>query len=357
MYRLYPRKAQAAAMRRTLDECRWLYNHLLEQRKTAWEERQESLGLYDQQKTLPPLKAERPALDTVNAQVLQNVAVRIDLAMKAFFRRLRAGEHPGYPRFRGAGRYNSFTFPQALSSCQLRGNMLSLSKIGTVRVVLHRPLEGVPKTCTIRRSSTGKWYAVFSCAIPDAPLPTSPGQIGVDVGIAIFATDEQALAKVRRRLSIERKGTPERRKRRKPVSRVHERIAFRRHNFARQEARRIVNRNGMIAVENLMVSRRGRETHLAKGIHDAAWGLFLRCLAEKAASAARQYIAVNPAYTSQDCSSRGDRQVMPLGKRVYQCASCGLVIDRDLNAALNILAGGLHSLGVSPRSSRLQTGE
>src|SRR5438876_9353822 len=110
-YRLYPTAAQEAKMRATLDECRWLYNHLLEQRKTAWEERQASLGLYDQHATLPALKGERPALALVHSQVRQNVAARIDLAFKAFFRRVKAGEDPGYPRFRGRDRYDSFCYP------------------------------------------------------------------------------------------------------------------------------------------------------------------------------------------------------------------------------------------------------
>lgn len=367
-YRLYPTKVQASAMQRTLDECRWLYNHLLEQRKAAWKERRESIGLYDQQKTIPPLKAERPSLGTVNAQVLQNVAVRLDLAMQAFFRRVKAGERPGFPRFRGAGRYDSFIFPQAPSGCKLTGNMLYLSKIGSVRVVLHRPLEGKPKTCGIRRSPTGKWYATFSCEGADAPLPPSPQHVGIDVGLATFATtsdgekvenprffraDERALAKVQRRLSKEEKGTPARRKRRKPVARVHERIAFRRHNFVHQTARRIVNQYGFIAVEDLLIARMGQHPTLAKSIHDASWGMFARVLSEKAASAARTYVAVNPAYTSQDCSSCGARQVMPLSERVYCCPSCGIEIDRDLNAALNILAVGLHGVGLAQGSLRL----
>ena len=206
-------------MRRTLNECRWLYNHLLEQRRMAWDERRVLLSLYVQQVTLPPLKVERPSLDIVNAQVLQNVAVRLDLAMKAFFRRVKAGEAPGYPRFRGQGRYDSFTFPQAPSGCKLTGDVLHLSKIGAVRVVLHRPLEGTPKTCTIRRSPTGKWYTSFSCEVDPSPLPTSLEPVGIDVGMMSFATlstgesvanpcffqaDEAALAKVQ----MEQLGSP-----------------------------------------------------------------------------------------------------------------------------------------------------
>ena len=119
-YRLYPNNQQTRLLEQQLEECRWLYNHLLEERKTAWEQRQESVRLYDQQATLPALKAERTTLAGVQSQVLQNVAVRIDLAFQAFFRRCKAGEEePGYPRFRGKGRYDSITFPQVPVGCRL----------------------------------------------------------------------------------------------------------------------------------------------------------------------------------------------------------------------------------------------
>src|SRR5262249_19593516 len=151
-----------------LEERRWLYNHLLAERRDAWDQRQESLRYCDQAMTLPLLKATRSQLAQVNAQALQNVAVRIDLAVKEFFRRLRAGDAPGYPRFRGKGRYDSITYPQAPSGCKLDadGKRLRLHGVGPVKIILHRPLEGTPKTATVRRSSTGKWYVCFSCECP-----------------------------------------------------------------------------------------------------------------------------------------------------------------------------------------------
>jgi putative transposase len=159
-YRLYPTNEQRRLLEQQLEECRWLYNRLLAERKAAWEQRQDSVRLYDQQALLPALKAERPTLADVQSQVLQNVAVRIDLAFKAFFRRVQAGETPGYPRFRGAGRYDSFTFPQVPVGCHLDADAkrLRIMHVGLVKVVLHRPLEGTAKTATIRRSRTGKWY-------------------------------------------------------------------------------------------------------------------------------------------------------------------------------------------------------
>jgi putative transposase len=119
LYRLDPTKQQQRLLDQQWEECRWLYNHLLAERRAAWEYRQESLRLYDQQATLLALKVARPALVEVQSQVLQHVAVRIDLAFQAFFRRVRSGEKPGYPRFRGKGCYASITFPQVPVGCKL----------------------------------------------------------------------------------------------------------------------------------------------------------------------------------------------------------------------------------------------
>ncbi len=264
-YRLYPTKKQASQLNETLDECRWLYNHLLETRKTAYEERGERWTCYGQINTFPLLKTERPSLCTVHSQVLQNVAVRIDLAMQAFFRRIKAGETPGYPRFRGHDRYDSFTFPQSGFSLT-HDTRVTLSKIGSVKMVYHRPVKGSIKTCTIHRASTGKWYVSFSVECEPERLPSLATPVGIDVGLTTFATlstseeianprffrdEEKALAKVQRKHSKLTKGTPERRKHRKVVARVHERVGFRRDNFTHQESRQIVNRFGVICCRGL----------------------------------------------------------------------------------------------------------
>jgi putative transposase len=371
-YRLTPTRTQATQLDGQLDECRWLYNHLLAERKTAWEDRQESLTYHRQAVTLPALKAERPALSTVHSQVLQNVAVRIDLAFKAFFRRCKAGEDPGYPRFRGRGRYDSMTFPQYGNGCQLANGVLTLSKVGALRVVQHRPLEGTPKTCTIRRTATGKWYVTIACEVEAQPLPETGEHVGIDVGLTSFytlstgeqtpcpkflRTDEKDLKRTQRTLSAATKGTPERAKRRTIVARVHERIAHRRSNFAHQESRKVVNRFAIIAVEDLSVNQMVHNHCLAKSIQDAAWSQFSACLAYKAAYAGRQYVAVNPAYTSQDCSQCGHRERKSLSQRLHQCPCCGLILDRDHNAALNIKRLGLQSLGLSLEAPAFMSGE
>src|SRR2546421_514397 len=361
-YRLYPTKKQLHTLNETLEECRWLYNHLLANRKDAYAQRGESLTCYGQIDTFPMLKQERASLKNVHSQVLQNVAVRVDLAFKAFYRRVREqARDPGYPRFKGYGRYDSFTFPQ--SGFRLtHDHQVTLSKIGSVKMVYHRPLKGKIKTCTIHRSSTGKWYVCFSCECEPERLESLDTQVGIDVGLKTFATlsngeeianprffrtEEKALAKVQRAHSKLTRGTPERRKHRKVVARVHERIAFRRDNFTHQQSRQIVDRFDVICVEDLHVNRMTHNHCLAKSIQDAAWSGFLDKLFAKAEEAGRTAIKINPAYTSQDCSRCHHRQKMPLSERVYHCPCCLLAIDRDLNAALNICGLGLQALGLS----------
>lgn len=358
-YRVYPSRKQKHALEASLDACRWLYNHFLEQRKTAWEERQESLNRFGQIKTLPELKVKHPFLQDVNAQVLQNVGVRIDLAFRAFFLRIKQGNKPGYPRFRGKFRYDSFTFPQA-GAFGLMDNYIRLSKIGCVSIRKHRPIEGKIKTCTVRRTQTGKWFVTLVCDIEHVPAqqPVKP-ITALDMGVTNFATfpdgqtisnprffrkEEKALAKAQRKLSKQVKGSPERLKARKVVARVHERIANKRHNFAHQESRKLVNSFNTIVIEDLKINDMRKFRSLNKSITDAAWRMFLNALEYKAEDAGKQVVKVNPAYTSQTCSRCGHRQKLKLSERVYHCASCGLNMGRDHNAAINILTLGTQSL-------------
>jgi putative transposase len=189
--------------------------------------------------------------------------------------------------------------------------------------------------------------------------------VGIDMGLESFATlstdekidnprffrtDEKALAKVQRKLSKMEKGTTERRKVKKVVSRIHERIANRRHNFIHQEARRIINRFGIIAVEALNMRGMLANHCLAKSIADASWGQFIDILSAKAEEAGREFITVNPNGTSQICSRCHSVVPKDLSVRIHSCPVCGLALDRDLNASYNILALGLQSLGKIPRS-------
>jgi len=359
-YRIYPTKKQTRLLNETLEECRWLYNHLLEQRRDAYEHEGKILSCFGQQKTYATLKEQRPSLNIVHSQVLQNVAIRIDLVFKAFIRRCKHGEKPGFPRFKGPGRYDSITYPQVPNGCQIKDDKLFLSKIGHVKIELHRPLRGTPKACTISCSSTGKWYACFLTEYESEHLPDNPERVGIDVGLKTFATlsneeeidnprffhtEEKVLAKAQRRLSKVEKDTRQHRKKRKVVARVHERTRWRRQNFTHQRSRSIVNRFGVICVEDLHANRIVHNYCLTKSIADVAWSAFFDQLAAKAAEAGRRLIRVNPAYISQTCSKCGHRQKKPPSEPILACPCCHLHIDYDLNTALNILALGLQSLG------------
>lgn len=367
-YRIYPTTAQETTLNKMLEECRWLYNKVLETRKNSYEQEGKSLGLYDTQNMIPGWKAERPSLKRVHSLVLQNVNIRVDLAFQAFFRRVKAGEEPGYPRFKGYGRYDSMCYPQYGNGVKLTGNQLNLSKLGSVKVKLHRELCGTPKTVCIRRSSTGKWFACFSCECEPQRLTDEPKRIGVDVGTATFATlsdgekvknprffkkDANELAKAQRRLEKVAKGTPKRIKCKKVVSRIHERIANKRSDFAHKLSRQWVNTYGVIVLEDLNIVGMMEEhtivfgNKLNKSIADVAWNQLAQFIAYKAADAGRLCLQVDPRNTSKMCSRCKSIVPKTLADRVHSCPHCGLVLDRDHNAAINILALGLQRINAT----------
>lgn len=380
-YRLFVSKKQANILDKQLEECRWVYNQTLALRRDAWTDEHRSISLYDTNKLLTQFKASRPSLYTVNAQVLQNVQERVDLAFQAFFRRVKSGEQEvGYPRFKGYLRYDSLTFKQPAASCEIKQGKLKVSKVGNIKLVLHRPIPGTIKTVTLTRSATGKWYACFSVEVEPKRLPPHPKQEGIDVGLKTFATlsdgveienprffrvEEKALAKANRKLAKTPKpargerATKERCRARKVVARVHERTQWRRSNFTHQASRKIVNGYGLIAVEDLNVNRMVHNHCLAKSIADAAWSSFFNQLSSKAAEAGRQFIKVNPAYTSQTCSDCGHRASvkLTLSDRIFDCECCNLHIDRDLNAALNIKSLGLQAVSLPQDAPAFRRGE
>ena len=373
-YRIYPTTAQETQLNQQLELCRWVYNKTLETRKNAYEQDGVSLSYYDTKKMLPPWKEEMPSLKRVHSMVLQDVTMRVDLAFQAFFRRVKAGEDPGYPRFKSYGRYDSMTFPQYGNGVKLIGNQLNLSKLGSIKVKLHRELCGTPKTVCIRRTSTGKWFATFACECEKILLPEEPKYIGIDVGTATFATlsdgkkvknprffkrDAKELAKAQRRLEKVAKGTPKRIKRKKVVARIHERIANKRTDFAHKLSREWVNTYGVIVLEDLNIIGMMEEhtivfgNKLNKSIADVAWHQLAQFTAYKAEDAGRLCLQVDPRNTSKMCSRCRALVPKTLADRVHHCPHCGLVLDRDHNAAINILALGLQRMGSIPRSPRL----
>ena len=354
-------------MQQSLDACRWTYNKVLETRKEAWEKHQESVSRYDTVKMLPGWKKEHSFLNNAHSQVLQEVCIRVDLAFCAFFRRVQNGEKPGYPRFRGYHRYDSFTYPQ--SGFELLDNgRLRLSKIGDIKIRLHRPLEGECKTLTIRRDSLGNWYACFSCIVERKPLPLTDIVAGIDLGLTTFAVlsngdeikrqrwmkrDAKDIARLQRKKERFPKGSPERRKVIRALQHAYQRAANRRRDFAHKEARKLVNKYQFVAFENLDIQdmQQNGWKSVNQGIADVAWNQFVQFTIYKAEEAGRSVALVDPRGTTQECSGCGEVVSKDLTVRKHDCPHCGLKLGRDHNAALNILRRGLASLGQSPGSS------
>lgn len=372
-YRMYPTKKQETTLTSWLKLLCETYNAALQERRDAYRMAGKSIGFSHQCAALSACRKVRPDLAEVPSQVLQDAVKRMDLAFDGFFRRCLAGEKPGYPRYKSCFRYDSMTFKQYGNSFSLaaspkrnRGTLI-LAKLGHIKMVMHRPLQGTPKTAIVKRTPTGKWFVSICCEdAPEPTLPESEKEVGIDVGLKTFAylsdgttieyprffrQEEKNLAKAQRKRDKAPKKSKERKKLHKRVARVHERTKNRRKNFAHQESRKIVNTTGLIAVEALVVRNMIKNPKLSKSIADAAWSQFFELLVSKAEEAGRTVVKVNPAYTSQRCSCCGQVQQMPLSVRIYECPNCGLLIDRDHNGSKNILEDGLNAVG---RHSRVQ---
>jgi putative transposase len=366
-YRLYPTKQQVTTLNKTLDLCRWVYNETLALRKNAWESEQKRISYYDSKRMIPVWKKDRPELKEVHAHVLQDVTMRVDLAFQAFFRRVKAGEKAGYPRFKGKGWYDSITYTE--SGFKLGDCNLWLSKIGDIKIKLHRPIEGNIKRLTVRRSATQKWFvSILTDYDFYNPLEHSDKAVGIDVGILSFAAlsngtyienprfyvkEEKNLAKVQRKHSKAEKGTPERNKALKALCRVHERISNKREDFAQKLSNALINNYGTICFEDLTITNMVHNHNLAKHILDAAWSKLVTYTSYKAENAGRKVLLVNPKNTSKMCSDCGMLVEKDLSERVHNCPYCGVSINRDLNAAKNILRLGLQSVRKIDRCPRL----
>ncbi len=360
-YRLYPTKAQSARLEATLEICRRWYNTCLEERRNAYQERGESVSVYAQLAKVKDLKRDNPYAADIHSHVLQIVAQDLNKAFKAFFRRMKAGETPGYPRFKGRDRFDSFGFKEYGNGFKIDGRKLKLSGIGRISVRWHRPIDGKIKTARIVRKA-GKWYACFSCEVEPQSLPATGKEVGIDVGVqSLIATsdgekvenprwyreEQRKLRVLQRRVSRRKKGGSNRRKAVIALQRQHEHIQNRRKDCLNKLAHRLVTQYDRIALEDLQIRNMTQNRHLSKSILDAGWNYLARRLVHKAAEAGRTVSFVAPAYTSKTCSACGSVFAdLTLADRWVNCA-CGLSLDRDENAALNILRLGQNLWGVT----------
>ncbi len=387
-YRLYPTRKQADVLQFTLDRNRELYNAALEERREAWRMCKASVTYEMQSAQLPAIKEDRPEYNEVYAQVLQDTLKRVDKAFKNFFRRVKKGEKAGYPRFQGYHRYDSFTYPQVerlkgKALVRIEDGRVILPKIGHVKVKQHRPIEGKVKTATIKREGD-LWYIVFACEIEaQTKLPYTDLPIGIDMGLKHFMTDSNGdvvdnprffrkshgrLKSKQQRLAKKKRGSNRRRRAVKLQASAHKKVANQRRDFHHKQGRRLVDTFETIVFEDLsmhhMVKRpkakqdeNGKYLHngaagksgLNKSILDAGWGSFIDKVLHKAEWAGVTVMQVDPKKTSQMCSACGkEGEHKDLSVRTHVCIHCGVVLDRDHNAARNILDRGL---GRSPRET------
>ena len=354
-YRIYPTFRQSKILLTWLETLRNLYNQGLSWRKEVYNKTGDTVNWVTQANALPELKQASPFWSSVHSDVLQDTLRRLDKAYQAFFRRVKAGEAPGFPRFKGAGRYRSMTFSHLsknlIRNIRKRIARIVVPKIGHVTIRYHRPLpDGKIKHLTIQRKASG-WYANIAVEIPDVLEVEVKTTIGIDVGIESFLTtsdgdkvhnpqyfrkSEKQLTKAQRVLSRREKGSVRYGKQRLHIAKAHEHIVNQRRDFHYKTAHWLFAQCEEVAVEELKISNMVKNHHLAKSISDAAWGNFRLILQSKAANAGKQLTKVAPKYTSQKCSRCDSIVPKSLSVRVHDCLDCGLVLDRDHNAAINI---------------------
>lgn len=379
-YRLYPNKAQQQALGEMSDAYRHLYNAALQERRDAWRKCRVSVNYYDQASQLKEIRQSGDELSRFSYSTAQQVLRRLSKAFDAMFARIKRGEKAGFPRFKSARRFTSVPFRFG-DGATLKEGRLSITGVGRIKVKWHRdiPADAAIKTVTVKRDN-GKWYACFALDLPDVEPPVHDGPtVGVDLGLSALATlstgekveppryYRKAQAKLRRqqrRVSRRKKFSRGWRKAQRLVAKTHTHIANQRKDLAHKLSRRLVTEFSLIAVEDLNILGLAK-SNLSKSVLDAGWAQLLQFTTYKAESAGSRVVAVDPRGTSQFCSRCGCRVQKNLSVRVHRCPECGLVLDRDENAALNILYRALNAVGptagaltqvvapsVAPRSPR-----
>ncbi len=366
-FRLYPSADQERKLNDQIELCRELYNSFLLERRYAYRGNKKSLTYNHQQNEIPELKSTFEEYSGIHSQVLQDVARRADRAYQNFYRRIREKKHgvkkkAGFPRLKGKGQYNSLTYPQS-GFHLLENGHLKLSKIGELRMFQHRDIVGEIKTLNISHDGTGEWYASFSVKHDNISLhPEHTGNtIGIDAGLLHLVTmsdgtmidpphflmkSGKRITKAQRNLSRKQIGSSNRKKAKITLSKQHKKVKDQREDFAHKLSNQIVQNNDLIVFENLNIRSMVKNHHLAKSIADASWNTLIQYTTYKAESAGREVVLVDPGNTSRTCSNCGyKKESLGLSERTFLCESCGLDIDRDLNAAINIHNKGMEKVG------------
>lgn len=372
-FRLYPNTHQRQQLDRVLIESRHIYNEMLAHTKQTYQD----TGTFAFKYALTKAFAGR-GKGKVPASTVQMLADRLDKALKRYLRGKEDGLNVGFPRFKTPNRWHSIQLRQHYTDFELDGRYLRTPALtgGRIKIKRHRPIQGTPQTCHLVKRADGHWYALIVCELATDPTSaavvadTRPS-VGIDVGLKMFLADsdgntvanpryyqrsQATLRRKQRHLARCKKGSKRRRKAARSVAQTHLKIARQRRDFHFKTAKHDTDRYTLIAVEDLTINGMVRNHHLAKSIHDAAWGGFLSILADKAASAGSQVIRVAPYFTTQRCSTCGAYIQKSLSVRTHICTECGYVADRDVNAAQNILAKALGA-GARPSDANAPDGE
>jgi putative transposase len=351
-YRLLPTRKQHEALIAILDAQRALYNAALEERIDCYRKTGRTLTYIDQCKSLTECRKHLPEMAAIPANIQRGTLKRLDEAFKGFFLRLRRGDRPGFPRFRGAQWFTSFAFNEFVG-IGFDGRRLRFKGLPSgLRVHLHRQMPtGKILTAKLKRDHKG-WSVCFAVRSDVAEKRIVQSAVGIDVGIKTLAAtsdgllipnprsarrSERAMRRAQRALARAKRGSVGRRKARKHVARLHAKVTNTRRTALHQISAMLVRRYDAIIVEALNTKGLARGI-LARDIHDAGWSTLRDFLRYKAERAGAHFIEVDPKFTSQDCSACGDRVPKTLADRTHDCPHCGYVEDRDINAARVILS-------------------
>jgi putative transposase len=373
-YRLYPTTEQAHALSDILQAGCWLYNAALHFRRQRWQESRHGVSYYEQAALWRDWRNEEPGenpLRMLNMTAGQQLLRRLDKAFCEFFKGAR-----GFPRYKKARHFNSVNYKPGDGS-RLKGHKLYVQNVGLVTVHWHRELpDGKLKNIILLRKPSG-WYVCLQVELPEPEPETHNGPVvGIDLGIthALALSDgttfdspkylQQSLAKLRRSqrtVARRKKGSNRRRKAIRQLAKQQEHIANQRRDWWHKVTRQLVATCGTIVLEDLNLNFLLQNGKLSRHAYDVSLGMFRELLDYKAVEAGVKVVEVNPAYTSQTCSGCGCIVPKSLRVRTHICADCGLTLDRDVNAALNILSAGTRRSDVnvgdcvmrSPRSSPL----
>lgn len=361
-FRLYPTSKQEARLVGTLGACRWVYNYFIKLAGHGF------LTKEDMNYALTELKEQEPWLNNnYHSKMLQMVSTQLEGAEKALKVLRRNGYRIGKLHFIKRDEYNSFTYNQSGFKLEKHGNtdLLWLSKIGYIEIRLHRPINGIIKQVTVtRKAGRRRWYVCISVKKGfQMPQPIDfKKAVGIDVGIKNYAYDSDSnvtpnpenlkkmlkpLVRANRRISRRVKGSQNYRKAVKHYQIIHERIANRRKDFLHKLSTHYASRYDVVFLERLRVANMTQNHNLAQSITDASWGMFKQMIDYKS----KLMIEVEPRNTTVDCSRCGNKVSKSLAVRIHRCDKCGLIIDRDYNASLNILKRGLQLLEI-PRVPR-----